>query len=131
MAYKPRLLTTLLFISCCSSGLLSCDYFTPDTKQITNVIDSLQRTAADLKESTKGYSNKAQTMAEGEIQKLFKIEYKIIQIDSSMPKEELETKLATLGADRWDCSPFRAESGVQFVCKRLPISYLKLLPYVL
>ncbi len=65
--------------------------------------------------------------------KLQALEYKVAEYALSLPAEDLQIELNTLGRDRWDCAEpiiVNAEQ-LRFICKRRSKSYLRFLPQVL
>lgn len=86
------------------------------------------RAAKDSWDALGPEQEKAAALAKEELDKLFRIEYKIVDFEISVSRELMETELQSLGHDRWDCAPFPgSEKQIRFVCKRLPQSYLRLL----
>ena len=73
-----------------------------------------------------------QAKTKEEMDKLFRWEYRVQDIPSSMPAEELERRLGDLGNDGWDCFSILPEQrSLRLTCKRRPksaITYLKFLP---
>lgn len=96
-----------------------------------DVLEDLRKRAQDIGGAVTPYTDKMGSTAREEIAKLFKIEYQLIEIDSSLSSEAIGGKLAALGQDRWDCSTMQIQNGnLRLLCKRLPLSYLKLIPYL-
>ncbi len=73
-----------------------------------------------------------QAKTKEEMDKLFRWEYRVQDLSSSMPAEEFERRLGELGSDGWDCFSILPEQrSLRLTCKRRPksaITYLKFLP---
>lgn len=67
-----------------------------------------------------------------EVEKLFRWEYRVVDIDANLTADELQKRLTELGNEGWECfsiAPSGHDSRV--TCKRRPrsaINYLKLIP---
>lgn len=121
-----RGLSAALFVS----GLTACDRLKGADAGVNDVVGTLNRTAKDIGSSVEPYTAKVTTLAGDEIRKLYKVEYKVVDLESSIPSLELEGKLGQLGDERWECAVQQLDDKIRLICKRLPISYLKLLPHV-
>jgi hypothetical protein len=65
-------------------------------------------------------------LAREEIEKLFQIEYRVLEFDGKAGAGEMEAALGKLGQERWDCfSIVPTGNKVKVFCKRLPMSYLR------
>lgn len=67
-----------------------------------------------------------------EIEKLFRWEYKVVDLSPSGTADELEDNLNKLGADGWECFHLQpTDKNLRATCRRRPksaVAYLKLLP---
>jgi hypothetical protein len=67
-----------------------------------------------------------------EVEKLFRWEYRVVDVEANLTADELEKRLTELGNEGWECfniAPSGQSSRV--TCKRRPrsaINYLKLIP---
>lgn len=63
-----------------------------------------------------------------ELEKMYAIEYRVIPIEPDEPSNALEARLNALGKERWECvfAP-PSPAGNRLLCRRLPLSYLRLL----
>lgn len=121
---KTALLGCLIFLSTCQSNsqdkeleILAKD-FKKGLEQATEKINQLAPSQQQLKQSTVG-----------EVEKLFSLEYRVIDIDRDVPAAEIEARLAALGRDRWDCFHIEPTAGsLRLFCKRRPQSYLRYIP---
>jgi len=111
------LLVFSLFLS-----LAGCDY--ANSPEVTE-------TVSKIGEKIESGSSKIKNHASEEIQKLQTIEYKVFSLPNDITTEDLEKNLSELGKERWDCalSNNHETTVIRFICKRLPSTYLRLLPY--
>lgn len=101
-----------------------------DDPKSSQAIDDLKRSVKDLQNSVSGSiapaAREVQNLASGEVDKLFSIEYKVVQIPNDAPVNTLEVTLAQLGADRWECFSMLERAGATVIsCHRRPTSYLR------
>ena len=76
-------------------------------------------------------SEALQTRTKEEIQKLFRWEYKVIDLAGDLAPPALESSLGELGADGWECFQITTiPSAVRVMCKRRPPSALAYLKYI-
>lgn len=110
------LLLTLLSLSACDR-----EEATSVLDQAKDVLDSAQRQIAPVADDVSNRTNE-------ELQKITTIEYKTMIFEKNVNDRVFEQSLQALGQDRWDCfEVIPYEDRLTVVCKRLPISYLKLL----
>lgn len=93
-------------------------------KGIKQSIRSAKDTVADL-------TSDGSEMAQGEVEKLFVFEYKVVEFQMDLPASELQESLTLLGRERWDCFHVEPqELSNRFFCKRRPKTYLRYIPRV-
>lgn len=113
----------------CLAGLLSgCEGTTPSSQK---VIADLQKAIAEaqtrLDELTPSGAE-VQKAATKEVGKLYAIDYKVVTVAPNLSATELERQLIVLGQERWECGqPFAVGEETRIVCRRIPLSYLKLI----
>ena len=123
--HNPRFLAFLLSIALWLPG---CE--NRDTKQqlsqlsadLKHTLDEAKQAVSDLAPDT----SKLSARTNEEIEKLFRFEYKVEELDIKSSREALEEALVKLGLDRWDC--FHLESNataLRIFCKRMPRTYLR------
>ena len=100
---------------------------------ISNALDAIKNGASKVHEAVEPYASPVKDTAVDSMQKIVAIDYKIIEIDSDEPINEIEARLTALGLERWDCSPMPSNEFVtRFICKRFPLNFyikaLSLLP---
>lgn len=85
---------------------------------ISSASDALAPHAESLEETTKE-----------EVTKLFRWEYKVIDLDISLSALAVADALNKIGSDNWECAPgSTALQTIRFYCKRRPkgaLSYLR------
>lgn len=114
-----------LFLACLSLFCLSCDQI--ENRQTDNILADMKKKVDQLQSQIMNPDyKKFQTLAQGEVDAMFKLEYRVIEFDRNLPASELETELKKVGAERWDCfhSAERYDK-LAFFCKRQPLSYIK------
>lgn len=71
------------------------------------------------------------SLAQEELEKLFVFEYKVHEFSSKPTSLSIETELARLGKERWECFYIDLSSSTpRAVCKRRPKTYLRYIPRV-
>lgn len=77
-------------------------------------------------------SDELQKMTIDEMEKVFKWEYRVIDLPNPVESQNLEKKLSELGSEGWECFSISSErSATRVTCKRRPrgaLAYLKLIP---
>lgn len=67
-----------------------------------------------------------------EVEKLFRWEYRVVDVEANLTADELEKRLMELGNEGWECFNIApAGQSTRVTCKRRPrsaINYLKLIP---
>jgi hypothetical protein len=113
----PLLLLTLL------SG---CDHIEKATDEGDKIAKKL---AQDLGISDTN-PEQIEKIARAEVDKLKKVEYRVDEISARASSKEIESRLAWLGSDGWDCfhvQPSQMGETLKIFCKRRPTSYLRYL----
>lgn len=65
-------------------------------------------------------------LAEGELERLFTIEYQVLELSASAELSAVQEALTTAGRDRWDCyHQERVGDKQRIYCKRQAKSYLR------
>lgn len=63
-----------------------------------------------------------------EIQRVFAVEYLVVELKSDINLGDLQNKLSEMGKERWDCfSQISSQEHLRLLCKRRPISALRTL----
>jgi hypothetical protein len=106
-----------------------------EDKPSESILDTLHSSVSDIGKTidstTKETRENVQQLASQELEKLYKYEYKVVSFQASLSDQELEAQLAELGKDRWNCFHGETVNGsTRLICSRLPVSVLKLVPYI-
>ncbi|MBX7144605.1 MAG: hypothetical protein K1X79_09160 [Oligoflexia bacterium] len=122
---KKSKLSPWVYLIVALLSLCGCD----DPKS-SQAVDDLKRSVKEIQDSVTGSiapaAREVQNLASGEVDKLFSIEYKVVQIPDNAPANTLEVTLAQLGADRWECFSILERAGATVIsCHRRPTSYLR------
>jgi hypothetical protein len=109
---------------------------TQDNLSLQGVFDSLSKgigvSPDQVQEALGPHGDALQAKTKEEVDKLFRWEYRVIDLPAELSAEEMEKRLAALGSEGWECfSILPAPSSTRTICKRRPksaITYLKFLP---
>lgn len=97
--------------------LLGCDSSAPVVDRLSSEIDQAFSSGQSVSKATTD-----------EIEKLFKVEYKVIEIAHSS-SDTIELKLAQLGSERWECFFIEPINGAnRYYFKRSPKTFLRYIP---
>lgn len=108
-------------------SLVSCDDARKRAQE--NIPPDLQELLNELPGQLDSGARQVGSLTKEQFISMSTIEYKVFDLPSDEPAAVLQERLMTLGKDRWDCSIIHAEGGsVRVLCKKYPISFLKLLP---
>ena len=104
----------------------------PDSTSPKLSLESLMDTISGAGEALAPHAESIEQTTKEEVSKLFRWEYKILELPSESPAEEIEQELNRLGNDNWDCTPAPQASHrrIRMHCKRRPRSPLSYLRYV-
>jgi hypothetical protein len=93
------------------------------------LVKNIREIGEELAERVGPFGNDVKKSASEQLEKLFSVEYRIVEFDSDLSRQKLEQQLNILGKDRWDCFNIRSEDmRIRAYCKRLPRGYL---PYLI
>lgn len=94
----------------------------------------LEDSLADVKDAVKDLAPVKERVQSGtleELEKLHKLEYRIVEVPFDTASKDIESLLSKLGDDRWDCFHVeRRDDNYLVMCKRFPKSYLRYIPRV-
>lgn len=111
--------------------LLACD----DTSQVPS-IDEVTRAVGekvdDLSQTIKSKATSTEDIkyiSEGDLEKLFRVEYLVEEHPSDVSSGELQSRLNSLGLERWQCLiTLPPPSGkLRLLCHRPPLGLVRLL----
>lgn len=114
------------FLILLTLALSGCD----QSNQNSEALNEVMRSVKQLQESVTGNIAPAakdlQSAATSEVDKLFAIEYKVLELPFAVGGEEMEKQISALGADRWNCfSIIPRDQSIIVTCQRRPMSYLR------
>lgn len=120
--------TGIAILICLTILLSGCDIKHPSSDKVIadlqSAIDEAQTRLSELAPS----GEDVQKAATKELGKLYAIEYKVVSFRPDLSATELERQLIALGEERWDCGqPLSVGGESRIICRRIPLSYLKLL----
>jgi len=128
---KKRLISQLNFFFLIGSLMLGCQDSDPRSK-VDQISDELDRVISDAKERIGQIAPSKEKVKEsttGEVEKLFTIEYKIVEVEKELPTADLERKLQELGLERWECFKIdKTETNLRLFLKRPAKTYLRYIP---
>ena len=95
-----------------------------------DVQDTISKATKKIGELTPS-SDDVTNLTTEEVAKLFNFEYRVIDLEASLPNSEIELQLSRLGLDRWEC--FHIEKNgpsLRVFCKRRPKTFLRYMQHV-
>lgn len=115
--------------------LIGCEGETPHIdrlqfEELGRKLDGLVQQAEQQVRRAPEVKEQVTDAAGEEVEKLFTFEYRVFDLPRDAAAPEVENRLATLGADRWECfhvEPLATELRV--FCKRRPKTPLRYLQY--
>jgi len=107
----------------------------PPTKEsfsLNSVLNSIQGATSDVTDAMRPHTEAAQQRTKEEVSKLFRWEYRVVELPSSTSALELEVRLGKLGEENWECFSIVPHGDAsRITCKRRPesaLAYLKFIP---
>ena len=99
---------------------------------INSILNSIEGTSKDVQDAMAPHASAVQARTKEEVDKLFRWEYKVVELLNDIPANELEVKLGGLGSDGWECFQVSGQvnSLIRLICKRRPTSALSYLKYI-
>lgn len=148
---RQRAIIQIHLLSVAALLLTSCNDATNTSQQVatatpsaTQIDDlSLSKLLGEISERVQGASGGVQQalgphgevlhdVTKDEMEKLFRWEYRVVDLEGLEPAPDFERRLMELGNDGWECFSFVPSGNVTRVtCKRRPrsaLGYLKLIP---
>lgn len=101
--------------------------------QVYKTVEDARLAMERAREKFKEISQDPQTkQALEEVEKLFQLEYRVVEFAVDKSSADIEKELAQLGQQRWDCfNAVPLASKTLIYCKRRPTSYLRYLEKLL
>lgn len=118
--------------------LVGCNTSSDTLSKAEESLTSLKVQAKELADSLSLKSKKVTESASQEMNKLFSIEYRVVDLLSTLSGEEIQKELNRLGSERWSCgtpqllaSQNPAPEKLRFFCNRPSPTYLRYLKSVI
>lgn len=120
----------LVFLMACNNhGDRENGFSEISEKSDGELVKNIRQIGEELAERVGPLGNDVKKSAGEQLEKLFAVEYKIVEFASDSSRQRLEHQLNVLGKDRWDCFSIRSENmRIRAYCKRLPRGYI---PYLI
>ncbi|MBX7138192.1 MAG: hypothetical protein K1X83_09420 [Oligoflexia bacterium] len=137
MAKRVRIVAASLKIVLISAlfGIAACQEATKDfdtDRQLKNLqaeIDALLKSAGKTVEGITPDTTDLQRSTSEEINKIFVIEYKVVELSASASANEIEKVLNELGSQRWECfDTATTDTGIRLMLKRPAKTPLRYIP---
>ena len=105
----------------------------PESFSLHSILNSIEGATSGVQDAVGPHAGALQARTKEEVDKLFRWEYKVVEVSTSIQTAELETQLGALGAEGWECFDLQPQPSnvTRITCKRRPksaISYLKYIP---
>ena len=102
------------------------------SKIIGSISDRVQGASGGVQQALGPQGQVLQEKTKDEMEKLFRWEYRVVDLPDTSAAEEFERRLMELGDQGWECfSISPVEGSTRVTCKRRPrsaLAYLKLIP---
>ncbi len=140
-----RILSVVIaFLTACNDSTNTSPPPTTATPSVTQTDDlSLSKLLGQISERVQGASGGVQQalgphgeviqdLTKDEMEKLFRWEYRVVDVEGLDTAPDFEKRLTDLGAEGWECFNLTQTAiGTRITCKRRPrgaLAYLKLIP---
>lgn len=142
---KPHHIALLGAVGLLSVALTGCDSKEasidkmPSSEKISEVVSTLHQSAKDVSSTVQdsvqqiiGTNGTAiQNLTTEQLMRLFKWEYRVVDVGTDKPAEEMNATLTELGDQNWECfSILQIGAAVRITCKKRPASALEYLKYI-
>jgi hypothetical protein len=133
----------ILFVSGCkdsqknSIGTISgvtpaTPHSTTDKFSLDSILTTLEGAGSEVHEAVRPHTDAVQAKTKEELDKLFRWEYKVVELPITTDAPTLQTQLSALGEENWEVVDMREYGQLtRITCKRRPssaIGYLKYIP---
>lgn len=107
----------------------------PDSLSVDSLLSALEKklqgASGGVQEAIAPHSEELQARTKEEVDKLFRWEYKVVDLPSGTSATDLEKRLAELGTEGWECfSIIPSPENTRATLKRRPKSALTYLKYI-
>jgi len=104
----------------------------PGSFSLGSILRGLEGASTDVQDAVRPHADAVQAKTREELDKLFRWEYRVIELPSGVDATTLQSQLSLLGEENWEVIDMSAAGQVtRIVCKRRPdsaIGYLKYIP---
>lgn len=98
---------------------------------LNSLLNSIEGATSNVQDAVGPHADAVQARTKDEVEKLFRWEYKVVDVGSQLQSAEFESVLASLGAEGWECfSIIPTAETTRVSCKRRPRSALAYLKYI-
>jgi hypothetical protein len=105
---------------------------TPDAFSLNSILNKLEGASSEVHEAVRPHTDAVQAKTKEELDKLFRWEYKVVELPLTADSTTLQAQLSALGEENWEVvSMTVVDGGNRIICKRRPnsaIGYLKYIP---
>lgn len=105
---------------------------TPDSFSLHAILNRLEGAGSDVHEAVRPHTDAVQAKTKEELDKLFRWEYKVVEVPLETDASSLQAQLSALGEENWEVVAMTTtEQRNRLICKRRPasaIGYLKYIP---
>jgi hypothetical protein len=105
---------------------------TPDPLSLEGILNRLEGAGSAVHETVRPHTEAVQAKTKEELDKLFRWEYKVVDIPLATDAASLQAQLSALGEENWEVLNMTTTDHVnRIICKRRPtsaIGYLKYIP---
>ena len=100
---------------------------------LNNLLNSIEGAKSGVEEAVGPHAEAINERTKSEVEKLFRWEYRVVEVPTEISTADLEGKLGELGSDGWECFHMQTQASntTRITCKRKPrsaLSYLKFMP---
>ncbi len=98
---------------------------------LDNLNEQLDKASDHVQEAVGPHADQLQSKTKEEVEKLFRWEYKVMDLPANVTAEQMESRLSQVGEDGWECSSIvSVPNAFRVTCKRKPPSALAYLKYI-
>ncbi len=100
---------------------------------LNSILNSIEDARSGVQDAVGPHADALQNRTKEEVEKLFRWEYRVVEVPTTITSEAFESQLGELGAEGWECFNLeqRPADVTRITCKRRPksaLSYLKYFP---
>jgi hypothetical protein len=102
------------------------------TKLLGSLTETVQDASGGVQQVLGPHGEVLHERTKEEVEKLFRWEYRVVELDATLSVPDFEQQLSELGNEGWECFDIAAGSAkTRVTCKRRPrsaLNYLKFIP---